>query len=132
MGRAINSVRRCSYFGATTMLTLHQSPFDLFERLEQQIASAERVPNAEVVEADESYTVRLELPGVERDSIEVKATDRTLVVSAERRSALDGESEKPALLSEFRTGTWSRKREREERQGIIRNTKNKNQSYYKK
>ena len=90
------------------MLTLHQSPFDLFERLEQQMASAERVPNAEVVEADESYTVRLELPGVERDSIEIKATDRTLVVSAERRGALDGESEKPALLSEFRTGTWSR------------------------
>ncbi len=90
------------------MLTLHQSPFDLFERLEQQMASAERVPNAEVVEADDSYTVRLELPGVERASIDVKATDRTLVVSAERRGALDGEAEKPALLSEFREGTWSR------------------------
>merc|ERR1711916_399651 len=93
---------RCSLFGATIMLTLHQSPFDLFERLEQQMASAERVPNAEVVEADESYTVRLELPGGERDSIEIKATDRTLVVSAERRGALDGESEKPALLSELK------------------------------
>ena len=90
------------------MLTLHQSPFDLFERLEQQMVTAERVPNAEVVEADESYTVRLELPGVERDTIDIKATDRTLVVSAERQAASDGESEKPALLSEFRTGTWSR------------------------
>ena len=90
------------------MLTLHQSPFDLFERLEQQMVTAERVPNAEVVEADESYTVRLELPGVERDTIDIKATDRTLVVSAERQAASDSESEKPALLSEFRTGTWSR------------------------
>merc|ERR1712196_508924 len=91
---------RCSLFGATIMLTLHQSPFDLFERLEQQMASAERVPNAEVVEADESYTVRLELPGVERDSIEVKATDRTLEVSAERRRALDRDQ----LKANYRDG----------------------------
>ena len=31
------------------MLTLRQSPFDLFERLEQQLATAERVPNAEIL-----------------------------------------------------------------------------------
>ena len=30
------------------MLTLRQSPFELFERLEQQLATAERVPNAEI------------------------------------------------------------------------------------
>ena len=39
-----------------------------------------------------SYTVGgikvLELPGVERDSIDVKATDRNLVISAERRAPL--------------------------------------------
>ena len=48
------------------MLTLRQSTFDLFERLEQQIATAERVPNAEIVETDNGYVVRLELPGVQR------------------------------------------------------------------
>merc|ERR1712023_393484 len=84
MGRAINPVHRCSFFGATIMLTLRQSPFDLFERLEQQLATSERVPNAEIRETENSYTVQLELPGVDRDSIDVKATDRNLVISAER------------------------------------------------
>ena len=45
------------------MITLRQSPFELFERLEQQMATAERVPHAEILEAESTYTVRLELPG---------------------------------------------------------------------
>ena len=102
------------------MLTLRQSPFDLLERLEQQVAQAERVPAAEVLEDANSYTVHLELPGVDRDSIDVKATDRTLVISAERHasaiSADDSNSETTAannvapqqVFSEFRPGTWSR------------------------
>jgi len=89
------------------MLTLRQSPFDLFERLEQQLATAERVPNAEIRETETSYTVQLELPGVDRDSIDVKATDRNLVISAER-PAKGGDDSNATLLSEFRCGTWSR------------------------
>jgi HSP20 family protein len=61
------------------MLTLRTpSPFDLFERLEQQLQSAERVPAAEVHETDNAYEVVLELPGVDKDAIDVKATDRTV------------------------------------------------------
>ena len=96
------------------MLTLRQSPFDLLERLEQQVAQAERVPAAEVLEDANGYTVRLELPGVDRDSIDVKATDRTLVISAERRPTLTTDSNAAdttppqQLFSEFRPGTWSR------------------------
>ena len=89
------------------MLTLRQSPFDLFERLEQQLATAERVPNAEIRETETSYTVRLELPGVDRDSIDVKATDRNLVINAERPADNSDDTNAP-LLSEFRSGTWSR------------------------
>merc|ERR1712125_241990 len=106
MGRAINPVRRFSFFGATIMLTLRQSPFDLFERLEQQLATAERVPNAEIRETESSYTVRLELPGVDHDSIDIKATDRNLVISAERPATGSDDTHAP-LLSEFRSGTWS-------------------------
>jgi HSP20 family protein len=105
------------------------SPFDLFERLEQQLHSAERVPAAEVHETDNAYEVVLELPGVDKDAIDVKATDRTLLISAERRNPQQGpvpqasepnaseeatSSEAPTkagrgpLLSEFRYGTWSR------------------------
>lgn len=103
------------------MLTLRQSPFDLLERLEQQVAQAERIPAAEVLEDANGYTVRLELPGVDRGSIDVKATDRTLVISAERRptptpdtantsSNSNAADVAPAqqLFSEFRPGTWSR------------------------
>ena len=89
------------------MLTLRQSPFELFERLEQQLATAERVPNAEIRETETSYTLQLELPGVDRDSINVKATDRNLVISAERPATNSDDTEAP-LLSEFRCGTWSR------------------------
>jgi HSP20 family protein len=98
------------------MLTLRtsSSPFQLFDRLEQQLSqqlqNAERVPAAEVHESPDAYVVVLELPGVDRSALDVKATERTLVVSAERGSANQAE-DAPAstpLLSEFRYGTWSR------------------------
>ena len=112
------------------MLTLRQSAFDrsafdrsafdrletdLFKRLEQQIQTAERVPAAEVNETETAYSICLELPGVARDSIDVKATDRNLVISAERRApqpegteATETTQTPAKLLSEIRYGTWSR------------------------
>ena len=103
------------------MITLRTSPFDLLDRLEQQVSQAERVPAAEVIETNAGYTVRLELPGVDHDSIDVKATDRSLVISAERQPTIPVEdnttpteadagsnANAQQLLSEFRTGTWSR------------------------
>ena len=98
------------------MLSLRSSsPFELFDRLEQQLSqqlqTAERVPAAEVHESPEAYALVLELPGVDKAAITVKATERTLVISAERRSQRQqpASPEAPApLLSEFRYGTWSR------------------------
>jgi HSP20 family protein len=99
------------------MLTRRSSsPFDLFDRLEQQLSqqlqTAERVPAAEVHETPEAYEVVLELPGVDKAAIEVKATDRTLLITAERRNPQqpngDQETARGPLLSEFRYGTWSR------------------------
>ena len=80
------------------------------------------MPAAEVHESEDAYEIALELPGVDKASIDVKATDRTLLISAERKSqrlvpaeTTEG-AEAPAetrpargpLLSEFRYGTWSR------------------------
>ena len=115
------------------MLTLRQSPFDLlrsdllesdlFKTLERQLNNddtqkAGRVPAAEVQDGPEAYTIALELPGVDKASIDVKATDRTLVISAERRqlgaSATSSDATEPKqaqpapLISEIRYGTWSR------------------------
>ncbi|MEB3362035.1 MAG: Hsp20/alpha crystallin family protein [Synechococcaceae cyanobacterium] len=112
------------------------SAFDLFDRLEQQLSqqrqTTERVPAAEVHETSEAYDVVIELPGVDKGAIEVKASERTLVIRAERRSrgqhagpaaesqdtTTDGEAvavsdkargtQSAPLLSEFRYGTWSR------------------------
>jgi HSP20 family protein len=76
-----------------------------------------------VHETPEAYELVLELPGVDKTAIEVKATDRTVVISAERRnlrqqpaspeagSEAEAAASHPApapLLSEFRYGTWSR------------------------
>ena len=109
------------------MLSLRTtSPFDLFDRLDQQLHQqlnqqlhgSERFPAAEVHETPEAYEIVVELPGVERGGIDVKATDRSLTISAERRcsralSAPEGAEAGAApagtpLLSEFRYGTWSR------------------------
>ena len=89
------------------MLTPHSSAIDLFERLDQQMASAERVPNAEILDSESNYTVRLELPGVDRNSIDIKATNRNLVICAQRPAASSDDNQSP-LISEFRSGTWSR------------------------
>ena len=118
-----------------TMLTRRSpSPFALFDHLEQQLSqqlqTAERVPAAEVHETPQAFEVVLELPGVDKGAIAVKATERTLLVSAQRRSqrppaghpagleasageipALADQAQGPRsaqLLSEFRYGTWSR------------------------
>jgi HSP20 family protein len=76
-----------------------------------------------VQETEDAYELVLELPGVDKEAIDVKATDRSLVISAQRRNprqaapaSAEGAAPVPApepsgrglLLSEFRYGTWSR------------------------
>ena len=90
------------------MLTLRQSRFDLLNRLEQQLQTAERIPAAEVLDTETGFRITLELPGVAKDSIDVKATDRTLVISAQRPAPVQGDHAATALLSEMHYGTWSR------------------------
>ena len=90
------------------MLSRHTTPFDLFDRLEQQLSQAERVPAAEVLETDEGFSIAVEMPGIDRDSIDVKATDRSLTVNAERPCPQEDEAGSQRQLSEFRYGTWSR------------------------
>ena len=98
------------------MLTRHATHFDLFDKLEQQIAQAERVPAAEVRETNEGFQISLELPGVDRQSIDIKATERSLVVTAQRCIPTFNSTEdqnqtaqqSAPLVNEFRYGTWSR------------------------
>ena len=83
----------------------YPASLDLFDKLEQQLYNSIRTPAGEIVEKKETYVIKVELPGVDKDSIQVKATDRTLNISAERQ---EPKETKDQLLSEFRYGTWSR------------------------
>ena len=90
------------------MLTLRQSRYDLLNRLEQQLQTAERIPAAEVLDTETGFRITLELPGVAKDSIDVKATDRSLVITAQRPAPDQGDNAATPLLSELPYGTWSR------------------------
>ena len=76
--------------GNKTMLPrCSSSPFQLFDRLEQQFSqhlqTNERVPAAEVHATPETDRVVLELSGIDKAAIKVMATERTLLISSERR-----------------------------------------------
>ncbi|KKZ12722.1 MAG: hypothetical protein TE42_03415 [Candidatus Synechococcus spongiarum SP3] len=87
------------------MLALSQSPFSLFEHLDRQLHQAESAPAAEIRENDNRYQLAVELPGISKDAIEIKATEHGMTVSAERPNVDGGEDR---VLSEFRYGSWRR------------------------
>ena len=87
------------------MLALSQSPFSLFEHLDRQLHQAEGTPVAEIRENDDRYQLAVELPGINKDAIEVKATEHGMAISAERPQADSGEGR---VLSEFHYGSWRR------------------------
>lgn len=70
--RATNKALNIYFLEDLKILTLRQSSFDLFERLKQQLATAERFPTAEIVETETAYTIRLELPSADKNSIDEK------------------------------------------------------------
>ena len=87
------------------MLALSQSPFSLFEHLDRQFHQAEDTPVAEIRENDNRYQVAVELPGISKDAIDVKATEHGMTISAERPNVDVGEDR---VLSEIRYGNWRR------------------------
>lgn len=87
------------------MLALSQSPFSLFEHLDRQLHQAEGTPVAEIRENDDRYQLAVELPGISKDAIEVKATEHGMTISADRPNVDRGEDR---VLSEFHYGSWRR------------------------
>lgn len=70
---------------------------ELFDRLSEDFGTLPRElegsdgPRVDVAETDEDVVVTLDLPGYERDDVDVTVTDDTLHVEAERR--VEAESE---------------------------------------
>lgn len=87
------------------MLALSQSPFSLFEHLDRQLHQVEGTPVAEIRENDDRYQLAVELPGISKDAIEVKATEHGMAISADRPNVGHGEDR---VLSEFHYGSWRR------------------------
>ena len=64
-------------------------------------------PAAELDETDDSYSLKLEVPGLELDDINIEATAEAIAISGERRS--ETKSEQSGLSrTEFRYGKFQR------------------------
>ena len=64
-------------------------------------------PAAELEEQDDAYHLRLEVPGISKDDLDIQATANTISVSGERQSSANHE-EDGMTRSEFRYGSFSR------------------------
>ena len=94
------------------------SAFELFDRLDQQLQQhrtcSEAIPAAELRDLGDAYELLVELPGIERGSLQVNATDRSVTIEAQRPApgqavnADDSLGAATMLVSEFRYGPFRR------------------------
>lgn len=64
-------------------------------------------PAAEIEETDEAIHLRLEVPGMEADNLDIQATAESVTISGERKTETKTE-EKGIYRSEFRYGKFHR------------------------
>lgn len=62
----------------------------------------------DVVESDEAFRVMADLPGYERDDVDIRVTDRTLRIAAEREATVEATEEDRLVRHERRNETVSR------------------------
>ncbi|MDR7304470.1 Hsp20/alpha crystallin family protein [Haloactinomyces albus] len=80
-------------------------------RLTTEVFGSSRVPQAmpmDVYRSGENYVAEFDLPGIDADSLEVRAENNTLTVRAQRHSRAAGESEVAYVSAERPRGTFSR------------------------
>ncbi|MEO1509216.1 MAG: Hsp20/alpha crystallin family protein [Cyanobacteria bacterium J06633_23] len=64
-------------------------------------------PAAEIEERGDAYHLRLEVPGISKDDLDIQVTAETVSISGERRASTQTE-EDGLTRSEFRYGSFSR------------------------
>jgi len=92
------------------------NPFHDVDRMAASVLGSARAPQtmpADVFQSGDHYLVQIDLPGIEPDSLEVTAGDRTLAVTARRQAPLvgdqDGEQQgQQVLVAERRHGRFAR------------------------
>ncbi|MCC0178701.1 Hsp20/alpha crystallin family protein [Waterburya agarophytonicola K14] len=66
-----------------------------------------KYPAAELTETEEALILKLELPGMQPDEIEIEATAKSVSISGDRKSEVAAE-DKAKTRSEFRYGSFKR------------------------
>lgn len=95
-------------------MTLAFDPlFRDLNRLATEMLGSSRVPQGMAMDAyraGDHYTVEFDLPGINPDTLEVRAENNTLTVRAERATRAGGESEEQVsyVTAERPRGTFSR------------------------
>lgn len=92
-------------------MLLRFDPFRDLDRMTEEVAERQRRATSPTMRMDafragDEVTVHFDLPGVDRDSIDVTVEKNQLVVTAERRWDLDDDAQ--VVASERAHGTFSR------------------------
>jgi len=64
------------------MLSISQSSFDLFKRLEQQLDTSNLITTTEIMQTEMSYTISVNRSGLGQATINLKTTKLTLIFNA--------------------------------------------------
>jgi HSP20 family protein len=91
------------------MSTLRFDPFRELDRWANEVMGAARTPRLMPMDAYRhggSYVLRLDLPGIDADSMDITAENNTLTVRAERRN--DAPEGAQYVLAERPSGAYSR------------------------
>jgi HSP20 family protein len=82
---------------------------DFFGETAEERAPAEvmRVPSVDVVDRDNDILVRAEMPGIDKDNIQVQATPDAVMIKAEMRKE-EEEKKESYVRRERRMGTYQR------------------------
>lgn len=86
--------------------------FDPFREMDRWFADVVRTPASlgmpmDLYREGEAFIARIDLPGVDPESIDIDIEDRTLTIRAERKTPA-GEGEQKWLVHERPTGTFAR------------------------
>jgi HSP20 family protein len=61
------------------------------EKTEQEIERVDWIPAADLYETEKEYSIAVDLPGIERDALEISLDDNRLVIRGERTLENEGE-----------------------------------------
>lgn len=80
---------------------------DVFTLSPRQNSFSEFVPAAELEEQDDAYHLRLEVPGIKKDDLDIQVTANSVAISGERTSSTQAKDDR-VTRSEFRYGSFNR------------------------